>query len=199
MIEKIDGIIQEIADYKVIIQAHGIGFGITTPHPQEFSIGTTTSILVYMHWNQENGPSLYGFKTALDRELFALIISCNGIGPKLAITALSDLGATGFIQAITANDDRTLSKISGIGAKKAEQIIVQLKHKIHKLLSSGIDVGDTTSLAVWRDIDQALLSLNYSRSEISQTIELMKKDKEIHTLPFDQLLRRALVYITRQQ
>lgn len=199
MIERIDGIIQEITDSKVIIQAHGIGFGITTPYPHEFTVGSAANVLIHMHWNQENGPSLYGFRTALDRDIFSMIIGCNGIGPKLAIAVLHDIGAAGFIQAITAHDERSLSKVSGIGLKKAEQIILQLKHKVSKLVSSGVDLGDTTLLSHWHDIDQALVSLNYSRSEISQTLDSMKKDQTVHTLPFDQLLRRALACITRKQ
>jgi len=199
MIERIEGIIQEITDSGVVLQAHAISFGIIVPHTHPFSVGVNATLLIYMHWNQENGPSLYGFQSALDRTLFIMIIGCSGIGPKLAIAILHDVGAAGFIQAISAHDDRALSKVSGIGTKKAEHIIVHLKHKISKLISSGIDLGDAASLSLWHDIDQALTSLNYSRSEISYTLDTIKKEGDAHALPFDQLLRRALSYITRKQ
>ena len=198
MIERIEGIIEEIIEHKLVVKTPAISLGIITPSAHNYSVGSFASLFIYLHWNQETGPSLYGFATPLDRALFTMIISCSGIGPKLAVALLHELGASGFIHAITNHDDAALSKVSGIGAKKAEQIVVQLKHKINKLVSSGIALEHMPSSA-WYDIEQALISLHYSRSEISGTLDSMKKDAHMQSLPFDQLLRRALACITRKQ
>lgn len=200
MIERIEGIVQEITDHKVVIQSHSISWGILVPKSHEYTLDQKISLFIYLYWNQEQGPSLYGFQTPLERAIFTLIIDCNGIGPKLAIAILHTLGTSGFLQAITMHDDRILSKVSGIGAKKAEQIIVQLKHKVQKLISSGdIDMNGETITSTWHDVDQALSSLNYSRQEINRTLDAIKKDQDVQTLAFDQLLRRALAHIARKQ
>ena len=88
----------------------------------------------YMHWNQDNGPTLYGFNSILEKTVFLLIISCSGIGPKIGLAVLHHLEPATFVQAIIEENIKVLSSISGIGAKKAEQICVALKHKVAKLL-----------------------------------------------------------------
>ena len=71
-----------------------------------------------------------------------LVIGCSGIGPKIALAVLAHLGAQGFVEVVSCGDERALSKVNGIGPKKAEQIIVQLKHKVSKLISSGAGCYD---------------------------------------------------------
>ena len=80
-----------------------------------------------MHWNAENGPSFYGFTTPFDKTVFTHIMQCPGIGPKIALTALASIGASGILEAIQCGDIKRLSSINGVGTKKAEQIILHLK------------------------------------------------------------------------
>ena len=200
MIDRIEGIVQEVSDNRVIIQTYAISWDIIVPDPSVYILNEKASLYMYVHWNQEQGPSLYGFLSSFDRAAFSAIIGCNGVGPKLAVALLHDLGASGFVQAITMHDDQALSNVTGIGAKKAEQIIVSLKHKINKLIaSSNIDLSTIQATSVWRDVDLALVSLNYSRQEINRTLDILRKDSDAHALAFDQLMRRALAHITRKQ
>ena len=151
-----------------------------------------------MHWNQENGPTLYGFNTSLEKTVFLLITSCSGIGPKIAMALLAQLGAAPFLEAVQTANESALSAVSGIGAKKAEQIIVHLKHKVAKLVESGINLGATPLLEERHYIGQVLKSLNYSRQEISAALNYLNDQHPTSTLAFDQLMRQALAFLSKR-
>jgi len=92
-----------------------------------------------------------------------------------------------------------LSKVNGIGKKKAEQIAVQLKHKVTALLETGtVIMGDEQLVSHVHDVMQALQSLNYSRPEITRAMDYLKKNSTIKNASFDHLLRQALSYLSKQ-
>ena len=154
-------------------------------------------LLVHMHWNQENGPALFGFSTILEKNVFLMITSCSGLGPKLAMAVLAQLGAAEFLEAVQSANEDALSDVSGIGAKKAEQIIVQLKHKVAKLIESGIHLGASTTLEKRHEISQVLKSLNYSRPEIAAAMNYLNENYPGTQVAFDQLVRHALaIYLS---
>jgi len=199
MISYIKGNIRSISDQQIFIISDvlQIGFTIGVVQSSCFSIDKEVELYLYMHWNQEQGPSLYGFPTIKERELFALINSCSGIGPKMALTMLGQIDAALFISAIQSHDIKALSQLKGIGAKKAEQLILQLKDKVdgfvsvHKIQAVGaarhlIQIGDV------------LQSLNYSRPEIQQTIAYLR-DRQYESEPsFDRVMRSALSFLSKK-
>ncbi len=110
---------------------------------------------------------------------------------------LNELGPQGFLDAIQMSNERALSKVSGIGIKKAEQMIVQLKHKVGQLIKSGIEISDAGHLAQWHMVTEALESLNYSRVEINQAMHHLKKEDMSGKQSFDYLLRQALSFLSK--
>jgi holliday junction DNA helicase RuvA len=200
MLERLEGTIQAIEEQKVVVRAGPISFGVHVATGQIFSLGEAVSLHLYMIWNQENGPSLYGFGTPLDKTVFIMITSCVGVGPKLGLATLHKLGSRGFLEAIQAGDEAALSSVSGIGEKKAEQIIVHCKHKVHKLIASGIEYGSSEQLSRWYEIDQALSSLNYSRIEVNRALDYLRATPpQQGAQTFDYLLRKALSYLSLKQ
>lgn len=195
MISTIQGTITQIGNDYIFVQVGPIGLHIAVANAHAHLIGATIVLHMYMHWNTEQGPSLYGFESQFEKEVFLLIISCSGIGPKIGLAVLSDLGAQGFIGAVHEANEKLLSTVSGIGIKKAEQIIVQSKHKVQKLLDSGIIV-DNAHISKLHEVNQTLLSLNYSRTEIQQAMEYVKSSEQQKS--FDQMLRVALSYLSKQ-
>jgi holliday junction DNA helicase RuvA len=199
MLDYVVGIIKEVQDQEIILEVGMFGISLQVPKAQSFAKDVTTKVYSYLHWNAENGPSLFGFAAPMDRSIFKIIISCSGIGPKIALAILADLGAQGFLQAISSGDDQMLSKVNGIGKKKAEQIIVQLKHKVASLIESGtVDVSDIQDVAHYHDVSLALQSLNYSRQEIGRAMDYIKKNSKVDKATFDVLLRQALSYLSKQ-
>lgn len=198
MIDYCIGTISHVQEQEIILNVGIMGLVFQVPSAKNFVVGSPITLHTHMHWNTENGPSLFGFVTPLERSIFKIVISCSGIGPKIALAVLGELGAQTFLHAITTSDDQVLSKVSGIGKKKAEQIVVQLKHKVATLLETGVVAGELTDISHFHDISQTLQSLNYSRTEITKAMEYLKKNCTITDSSFDYLLRQALFYLSKQ-
>lgn len=199
MVDYFIGIVKDAQNQEIILDVGMMGISLQVPTNQSFEKGVSIKVYSYLHWNAENGPSLFGFVAPIDRSVFRIIISCSGIGPKIALAILADLGAQNFLHAISVGDDQMLSKVNGIGKKKAEQIIVQLKHKVTALIESGtVDINDIKDSSHFHDVMLALQSLNYSRPEIGRTMDYLKKSTKIDKMTFDALLRQALSYLSKQ-
>jgi len=199
MIDYFVGTVQELRQQEVLLNLGFVGVAVQIPRTHAFIQGEQVKIYTYLHWNAENGPSLYGFSSPVERSVFCVVISCSGIGPKIALAILSDIGAEGFLQSIQMADEQALSKVSGIGKKKAEQMIVALKHKVNALLESGTVTLEVDPCVMhMQDVSQALQSLNYSRGEINHAIDYIRKNVKTPDVTFDYLLRQALVYLSKQ-
>lgn len=138
---------------------------------------------LYIHTNvKEDNISLYGFKTQNERELFKALISVNGVGPKLAIAILSTFNTKEIIDIILENEPKIFIKVPGLGIKKAQKIILDLKDKVKKLEFSKIinensntPNGNNTSsseiLLMKEDLKLALESLGYADTDVSKWIK----------------------------
>jgi Holliday junction DNA helicase RuvA len=199
MVDYVVGIVKEAQDQHIVLDMGMIGLSLQVPNAQSFAKDASIKVYSYLHWNSDNGPSLFGFAVPLDRSIFCVIISCSGIGPKIALAILAELGSQGFLHAISVGDDQMLSKVNGIGKKKAEQIIVQLKHKVATLIESGtVDAADIKDSSHFHDVGLALQSLNYSRPEIGRAMDYLKKNTKVDKVTFDVLLRQALSFLSKQ-
>lgn len=200
MFSYLRGKITAVSEGTVTLDVQGVGFAFQVPSPEFFQGKQDISVPVHMHWNSDNGPSLYGFSSELERTVFLLITSCSGLGPKIGLAVLHQLSPGAFLQAIQEGDDKSLSSVSGIGAKKAEQIIVQLRHKVTKLIDSGVvlEQGAHESLEQWKNLTQVLQSLNYSRQEIESTLAHLRKEGGGAAAPFDALMRQALSFLAKK-
>lgn len=195
VIAVLEGLVTHQGEQTIIISCNGVGFELFVPSPSNFTLNQTVTVYTYLHWNQENGFSLFGFTSTQERAIFLLIIECQGIGPKLALTILYQLNVHGFVHAISTQDISTLSSVSGIGKKKAELMILHLQEKLNKLIQKGIiSMGEHQSHLP--QITQVLTSLNYSRTEINAALEYIKKNSD-QTLGFDQILRKALSFLAK--
>lgn len=198
MISKISGVITSVDQnqVEVCLQIIGLSFTLFVPNSASFLVGSEVVFFSYLHWNQEQGPALFGFESAAQRSVFITLIGCSGIGPKMGLAILEQLGLEGFISAIQQQDVKQLSTVSGIGTKKAEQIIVQLKHKIDKLVEQKefVGLGGFEHIAQVRSV---LLSLSYSNLEVVQALDYVKKAPVEKTANFDMVLRQALSFLSK--
>lgn len=190
MIEYISGKVVEVEEAALVLDIAGIAVRMAMPHALTMQVGKGVTVYTYMYWNAEQGPSLFCFKTTVERSLFLSLISCSGIGPKIAIAILSQFTPSLLVQAITENNIKALSAVPGIGAKKAEQLIVQVRHKLPPILAYTADESHL------RQIADVLTSLHYSRPEITRALQHVQQDSQ--AIPFDQLLRKALAFLVRQ-
>jgi Holliday junction DNA helicase RuvA len=196
MLATIKGTVRAIEDSSVIIDVHGIGFTITVSNAHELQIGAVADLATYMHWSADNGPSLFGFGTQSEKKLFLALISCSGIGPKVALALMGKLGSYAVITALASGDQAALSSVSGVGPKKAEQIIVQLRSKVDHLIEHSAIAGSSDALR-WKEVSDALMALNYSRPEVSKAMQHLATQFSGSTVPFAELLRNALAHLAK--
>ena len=153
------------------------------------NIGNDEKLYIYTNV-KEDDISLYGFKTQNERELFKALISISGVGPKLGITILSTFNTREIIDIVNENESKIFTRVPGLGIKKAQKIILDLKDKVKKLdltetieeisdISSGKLITSNTSnpklLLMKEDLKLALESLGYTNSDVSKWIT----DKEL--------------------
>lgn len=199
MINYLSGTVKKIYEKSATIVVSGIGFLCYVPRVGVLKENTTAELYTYLHWNQDNGPSLYGFHDELERKTFLLIIDCPKIGPSIALSILSQLTAPQFLEIITSQNESALSSINGIGEKKAEQLVIQLKHKVAKLISSGnVTVDTQQDFVQWQNINDVLNSLNYSRQEISGAMKYLSEKYSDQNYPLDKLIRAALSFLSQK-
>lgn len=198
MLSSIAGKITAYEPGLIVLEAANIGFTVNTPTTVACMLDQQITLHIYMHWNQEQGPTLYGFEKEADKRVFLLIISCSGIGPKIALAALSEMGSTALVRAVQQGNADALSSISGIGQKKAEQMIVQLKHKIDKCIKSGLILDAHADISDIHNVTQVLSSLNYSRNEIHGALSWLQEQNKGMQVPFDKLVRQALSFLAKK-
>ena len=195
MINFIQGtIIENCNDHQVVAINSQFYLNIFVPTMQRKNQGEITNLYTHLHWHQENGPSLYGFDTKDAKLVFMLLIECNGIGPKAALSILNQAESSNIITAIAEKDSKFLSSLSGIGAKKAEQIILTLHAKVTKIINDGI-INLATGQTYINDLISVLQSLSYSKVEVDQALNYLRS-LENKPAGFDDALRKSLSFLT---
>src|SRR5262245_3745504 len=125
----------------VIVDVGGVGYELIVPLSTFYGLGdpgAEVSMRVYTYV-REDALQLFGFRTELEKRLFLLLISVSGIGPKLAITALSGMSAEELIHAIRTENLAKMVGVPGVGKKTAERMLVELKDKVSALSSPEMD------------------------------------------------------------
>jgi len=184
----------------VILDVQGVGYEVIIPVSTFFDIGDTganVALRIYTHV-REDTLQLYGFRTARERELFLLLLSVSGIGPKLAIGMLSAMNADEIITATRTNNLVRLTSIPGVGKKTAERLVIELRDKMTQLSSPAIDealaaaTANTapTEDAIRTDALSALTNLGYQKAAAEKA--LMQAIQEGGDLSVELLLRRTL-------
>lgn len=133
MITFLSGRLAAALPTQAVIDVAGVGYEILIPlssYDRLPAIGQEVHVLTHLHV-REDAHILFGFTTAAERDLFRLLVNnVSGIGPKLALAVLSGMSVGNFKSAVVNNDIASLSRISGLGKKTAERIVLELKDKL---------------------------------------------------------------------
>ena len=197
MLSYIKGTVINVRDQviTVFVQVLSVGFDITVPRVLA-RLNQPITLYVHQHWNQEQGPSWYGFETEHERTFFVCLIECPGVGPKLALMLLEQATIEQLVCWIQTNDIKSLSALKGIGTKKAEQLVLFLKNKLDEFVVTHSSVG-SARVNVLNQVSQVLESLNYSRPEIQQVLAHVGQEG-VGDVPFDILLRKSLAFLAKK-
>ena len=179
MITYIKGRLEEVDTEQIVIDRGGIGYRIMVPASltqRLLNVGTDIKIYTYMHV-REDAIQLFGFLTKADLDMFKLLITVNGIGPRGALGVLSVLSASDLKFAILAGDAKTISSAPGIGKKTAEKTILELKDKVkledafeEKLEEAEQKENEDGQQVVRQDATEALVALGYSQTDALKAI-----------------------------
>tara|TARA_B100002051_G_C16587282_1_gene560860 strand:- start:119 stop:706 length:588 start_codon:yes stop_codon:yes gene_type:complete len=172
MIVQITGILKSKNINELIIEANGIGYLCnisTTTFNRLPQLEESMTILTFLHI-MENKHALYGFIDDDERQLFNLLISVSGIGPKIAIQLLSKTDNKQMSNMIISGDVKMLSSLPGIGPKTAQRLIVELKDKFTIADYDNIPIDDSLSKNQ-QDAYNALLTLGYKSNDIQNSIK----------------------------
>ena len=200
MISYVKGMLEDISDSGIVVEAGGIGYFISMPPSISVKYKQHTEVKIHTYMNvKEDGISLFGFESKKQLELFKKLTSVSGVGGKTAMALLGVCSVNEITSAIVSNDITMLCRAPGLGKKSAQRIILELKDKISTdditsiiggdITSDSVDLSDAKSEAL-----EALLVLGYGRSEAVKALsDIYSAEDDTSTL-----IKKALKRISEK-
>jgi Holliday junction DNA helicase RuvA len=190
MFAYIKGTVEDVTDSLLVLEAGSIGYSILISSRDASNLPPRGSqVKVYTHMNvREDDISLFGFLEKDDLDMFRLLLTVSGIGPKAAIGILSVLTADDLRFAVLSDDAKTISRAPGVGSKTAKKLILELKDKLSledafekKLAHAGSETGVPSSAAsdAKDEAVQALAALGYSSSDALRAVRKVEVTDEM--------------------
>ena len=177
MIAHLNGTLLLKTTRSVIIDNDGIGYEVIVPLSTFYAIPEEherVSLHIYTYV-REDAFTLFGFQTVLEKDIFLLLISVSGIGPKLAINILSGIGPEELLKAMALGDALRLQSIPGVGKKMSERIALELKDKASGIRTD-LQIPPVQALTdrdkeIFDDALSALLNLGYPAKSAKRAVE----------------------------
>ena len=174
MIATLRGKALGFAESTVIVDVNGVGFAVTTTPAVRNTIDIGND--VFLHTSlvvREDSFTLFGYETALERDLFLLLQTVSGIGPKVSHAILSSLSIEEITHSIAAGEAKTLEKVSGLGKKGAQRIILELREKISQF-GAPTQKRESTQTPGALSLTEALTGLGFTAKEIDHALEIVQ-------------------------
>lgn len=195
MIDFVEGIVVEKQPTRAVIACGGIGYEVFIPlttHGVLPPAGDHVRLLTVLHV-RDDAHLLYGFATGEDREMFRLLIGVAGVGPKIALAALSRLAAADLASAIASEDVTAIRGIPGVGSKLATRIATELRDTVLSDPSVAMAVGTgSAQRGASRDAELALVALGYRPEEARKAVAEAVRTHATACDDVDGLIRLAI-------
>ena len=175
MIVSLKGILANKNPSEVIIDVNGVGYLCFISNNTYDNLplkGQEVSLLIY-HQISENSQNLYGFSDEVEKDMFLMLISVSGIGPKTGINLLSSVSPNEFKRRLVAGEVELLSALPGIGPKTARRIIVELKDKLVSYSDNSMPIENSENSESYQDAYDALKSLGFNINEINKCLSAL--------------------------
>ena len=196
MYSYIKGELVDVAGDHIVVDNNGIGYQMFISSSTHFhmpAIGEDVKVYTYLNV-KEDAMQLFGFLTKEELELFKLLITVNGIGPKNALGILGTLEPADLRFAIMAEDAKAISKAPGVGAKSAQRIIIELRDKIDSVETSALTNSPVASLnTMKRDVIDSLENMGYSSSQVLKAMDELEISDEDN---IEDVLKQVLVKLS---
>lgn len=196
MITFLRGVLVDALPTQVVLDVNGVGYLVLIPissYDKLPRVGGTCQILTHLQV-REDAHILYGFMSSDERDLFRLLVHhVSGVGPKLALAVLSGMTVGGFKANVINRDIAALARISGLGKKTAERIIVELKDKVGIAAAwETANSGPSTDEQSLNDAVLALISLGYKQVEAHKALREVRDSQKGESLSTEEFVRKAL-------
>jgi holliday junction DNA helicase RuvA len=177
----------------ILLDVNGVGYTIRISINTFERISGKETVSLYIHTNvKEDAITLFGFYSEAEKEMFELLISINGVGPKSALSLLSGISTDDLKQAIITNNIERIVAVPGIGRKTAERLILELKNKVSDIKEEGI-VPAKPSLQ--KEAVSALTTLGYNLTSSEKAVN--KILSELPNCSLEDLIKRSLKELNR--
>jgi len=180
MLSYIHGTLEDIDGNIIVVENNGIGYGVNSSMNtvgQLPALGSEVKLYTKLI-PREDSLTLYGFYDKEELDMFELLLSVSGIGPKGALAILSSMTVSDIRFAVAGGDSKAFAKVPGVGKKTAERVLIDLKDKVDLVgayedkLNSGRNKVSITS-SIKEEVMEALISLGYSPSNAARALEKM--------------------------
>ncbi len=196
MIVYLDGKLALKTSTEAIIECNGIGYNVSISVNTSMSlpdIGEKIKLFTLLIF-KDDSLQLYGFANDEEREIFKMLITISGIGPKTAMAVLSSLTVIDLQTIILTGDSAQLSKLPNIGKKTAERLVLELKDKIDKVSIRDESI-DTTIQLIKQEAISALVALGFNRALADKSVKIALKDFADGKLTAEDLIKKSLKYV----
>lgn len=193
MIDYLSGKLVEKAPTRVVLDVAGVGYEVFIPlssYDRLPETGELCCLKTHFHV-REDAHIFFGFFTDKERSMFRMLLGTSGIGPKLAMAALSGLSVRDLRAAVVRGDTKMLSSISGIGKKVAERIIIELRDKFSEGESLEAVAGEEEKDSQLRDAVLALVALGYKQEQARKmVVDVVESGRSVDSV--EDLVRKSL-------
>jgi Holliday junction DNA helicase RuvA len=199
MIGLLTGTLARKTEVSAIIDCHGVGYVVAVSSRTRDrlpAIGGAVTLEIHTHV-REDALSLFGFFDAFEKEVFELLLTVSGVGPKMAMNVLSGISAELLVHALVDGDIAQLTQAPGVGKKTAERLIVELRAAAKKLGAPASVSAAAPSVRGARasELASALLNLGYRPGSVEQVVESVLRDTP--DIVFEDALRESLRRMAR--
>ncbi|HRR41088.1 MAG TPA: Holliday junction branch migration protein RuvA [Syntrophales bacterium] len=203
MIASLQGTLTHKSLSGIIVEVNGIGYQVFVPLSTYYElpeVGLPVSLKIHTYV-KEDALQLFGFRTEEEKDVFQLMISVTGIGPRLATNILSGISALEFVRAVCNDDVKRLVGIPGVGRKTADRMVFELKDRLSKMVPPQDAVaGEGKAVDGWMKEDalSALVNLGYRGNVAKEAVDRVV-DGAPEGLTLEVTLKRALKILAKQQ
>jgi Holliday junction DNA helicase RuvA len=194
MISSIEGILASMTGTSVVVETGGFGLELHVPAPALAALGNIggkVRLSTYLHV-REDALTLFGFASEYDRGVFIALLGVSGVGPKAALTIMSQGSAAVLAGMIRDEDVRALVKIPGIGKKTAERIVLELKDKIEVSGEAAGQAGPAAPPETLEEAVAALMSIGLTRGNAEKALDRVDFEGDAARYSVEDVVRMAL-------
>ena len=193
MIGYLPGKIISAKPTQVLLDVNGVGYKVSISISTFEKISDKQNVSLFIHTNvKEDSIALFGFYSEGEKEMFELLISISGVGPKSAISLLSGISTDDLKYAITTGNVARITAVPGIGAKTAERLILELKNKVKDIKEEGIKPAE---VSIQKEAVAALTTLGYNLTNAEKAVnKILSEDPDCG---LEELIKRALKEFNR--